>query len=57
MNTPPTFIIFRITSATITVLALLLVGVGLSGRGPAGGLGALTTHLTGWLRDNTGAAR
>ena len=37
------------------VLLLLLFGLGLSGRGPLGGLGGVTSHATGWLRTNTQA--
>ena len=55
MKIPLTFVIFRVVAVTITVLLLLLFGLGLSGRGPLGGLGAVTSHATGWLRTNTQA--
>jgi hypothetical protein len=55
MKIPLTFVIFRIAAVTITVLLLLFFGLGLSGRGPLGGLGGITSHSTGWLRTNTQA--
>ena len=38
----------------ITLLALLLFGLGLARLGPASSLGGLTEHATSWLRVNTG---
>jgi len=54
MRIPPTFIVFRAAAATITLLVLLLFGLGLARLGPASGLGAFAEHATGWLRVNTG---
>jgi hypothetical protein len=54
MRTPPTFVIFRAAAAAITLLALLLFGLGLARLGPASSLGGLTEHATSWLRLNTG---
>jgi len=54
MRTPPTFVIYRIGTATVTVLVLLLLGLGLAGRGPLHGLGAFTSHAIGWLQASTG---
>jgi hypothetical protein len=53
MRTPPTFVIFRVSTAAITILVLLLFGLGLGGRGPLYGLGALASHAVNWVRDNT----
>ncbi len=54
MTTPPTFVVFRASAATITLLALLLFGLGLARLGPASSLGGLAEHATTWLRINTG---
>jgi len=54
MRTPPTFVIFRAAAAAITLLILLLFGLGLARLGPASGLGGLTEHATTWLRVSTG---
>lgn len=54
MRTPPTFVMYRASAVTITVLILVLAGLGLSGRGPLGGLHTVTTHTVSWLRLNTG---
>jgi hypothetical protein len=54
MRTPPTFVIFRVTAVTITVLVLLLFGMGLGGLGPLDGLGVVTSHALSWLHINTG---
>jgi hypothetical protein len=54
MRTPPTFAVFRVTAAAITVLVLVLVGISLSGRGPLDGLGTVTSHAEHWLQVNTG---
>jgi hypothetical protein len=56
MRTPPTFAVFRITAAAVTVLLLVLVGMGVSGHGPLDGLGTVTSHATQWLRVNTGVS-
>jgi hypothetical protein len=45
---------YRASAVTITVLILVLAGLGLSGRGPLGGLHTVTTHTVSWLRLNTG---
>lgn len=54
MRTPPTFVIFRVTATTLTVLVLVLFALGLGGRGPLAGLGAVTSHAVNWLHVNTG---
>jgi hypothetical protein len=54
MRTPPTFVLFRVTAVTITVLVLLLFGTGLGGLGPLDGLSAVTSHALNWLQINTG---
>ena len=54
MKTPPTFVVFRAGVAAITLLALLLFGLGLARLGPASSLGGLAEHATTWLRVNTG---
>ena len=54
MKTPPTFVVFRAGVAAITLLALLLFGLGLARLGPASSLGGLDEHATTWLRVNTG---
>ena len=54
MKTPPTFVIFRAAAATITLLVVLLFGLGLARLGPASSLGGLAEHATTWLRVNTG---
>jgi hypothetical protein len=54
MRTPPTFVIYRVGTATITVLVLLLFGLGLGGHGPLGGLSAFTSHAIDWLQASTG---
>jgi len=54
VKTPPTFVIFRGVAAAITLLVLLLFGLGLARLGPASSLGGLTEHATSWLRVNTG---
>jgi hypothetical protein len=54
MRIPPTFVIFRVTAVTITILVLLLTAAGLSGRGPLDGLSGVTHHMESWLRLNTG---
>lgn len=46
----PTFILFRVTAAVITVLLLLLAGLGAAGRGPLDGLGTVYSHAVNWLR-------
>jgi hypothetical protein len=53
VNTPYTFVAFRILAATVTLLVLLVIGFGLGGLGPAGGLSALTDHAIGWFDANT----
>jgi hypothetical protein len=55
MRIPPSFVIFRVATPTITLLILLLVGMGLSGRGPLSGLGGITSHAASWLRVTMGA--
>jgi hypothetical protein len=54
MKTPPTYAVFRITAVSITVLILLLFGLGLSRRGPFDSLGGLTSHAIYWLHINMG---
>src|SRR5262252_8887750 len=54
MRIPLTFVIFRVTATTITVLVLLAVVLGLTGRGPLDALSGVTHHAAGWLRVNTG---
>lgn len=54
MKTPPTFVIFRGVAVAITLLVLLLFGLGLARLGPANSLGGLTEHATSWLRVDTG---
>jgi hypothetical protein len=54
MRTPPTFVVFRVGAAAITLLALLLFALGLTRLGPASSLGGLAEHATTWLRINTG---
>jgi hypothetical protein len=54
VKTPPTFVIFRSVAAAITLLVLLLFGLGLARLGPAGSLGGFSGHVTSWLHVNTG---
>jgi|HubBroStandDraft_2_1064218.scaffolds.fasta_scaffold3817287_1 hypothetical protein len=54
MRIPLTFVGFRLVAIIVTVLALLVVGMGLSGRGPLDALGGVTQHVADWLRINTG---
>lgn len=54
MRIPLTFVIFRLIAVTVTVLVLLVAGMGLSGRGPLDALGGVTHHAADWLRINTG---
>jgi len=56
MKTPPTFVIFRAATSAITLLLLLLFGLGLAGHGPLGSLHALTSHAITWLQSSTGLA-
>ena len=53
MRTPPTFVIYRVATATITLLALLAFGIGLGGLGPLDGLNTLTNHAVDWFQANT----
>ena len=54
MRTPPTYVICRAAAVTLTVLVLLLLAMGLAGRGPLHSLSGLTNHAAGWLRGNSG---
>lgn len=54
MTTPPTYVTFRAAAVTLTLLVLLLFGLGLSGLGPLDGLGVVARHAVGWLHANTG---
>jgi hypothetical protein len=58
MKTPPHVIVYRLVTATITVLILLTIGFGVASRGPLGSLGARTSqadqlvhtlYAKGWL--------
>lgn len=51
---PPTFVIFRVTAAAVTVLVLLLTGWGMGGHGPLASLHVVTSQTMNWLRLNTG---
>jgi hypothetical protein len=53
-KTPPTYFAFRAVAVAITVLMLVLFGLGLHGRGPFHGLGPVTSNVTSWLHANTG---
>jgi hypothetical protein len=52
--TPRTYVIFRAAAVTMTALILLLLGLGLSGRGPLGSLGPVTSTTVSWLQVNAG---
>jgi hypothetical protein len=54
MRTPPTFVIYRIGTASVTVLVLLLFGLGLGGWGPLHGLSAFSSHAVDWLQARAG---
>ena len=41
MTTPPQVVAFRTVTVAVTLLILLVVGLGLAGLGPAGGLTGL----------------
>jgi hypothetical protein len=55
-QTPPTYIAFRATAVAITVLVLLLFGLGLQGLGPLHSLGPVASNVTSWLHANTGVS-
>jgi hypothetical protein len=42
MKTPPHVVVHRLVAAVITVLILLVIGLGVASHGPLGGLGAGT---------------
>jgi hypothetical protein len=54
MKTPPTYVAFRLVAVTLTVLVLLVFGLGLGGLGPLEGLGVVAKHAVSWLHANTG---
>ena len=54
MRIPLTYVIFRVTAVAVTALVLLLLGTGLGGHGPLGGLGGFTSDAISWLHTNTG---
>jgi hypothetical protein len=54
MKTPSTYIAFRATAVAITLLVLLLFGMGMHGAGPLHSLGPVTKTVVGWLQLNTG---
>jgi hypothetical protein len=53
-TTPTTYVVFRAVAAAIMLTALLVVGLGIAGRGPLSSLGGLTRQATTWLHINTG---
>ena len=54
MRTPPTYVAFRAAAGAVTVLVLLLFGMGLRGHGPLHSLGPVTSNVVSWLHVNTG---
>jgi hypothetical protein len=54
MKTPPTYAAFRVAAVAVTVLVLLLFGLGLRGLGPLHSLGPVASSMVSWLRVNTG---
>jgi len=54
MRIPPTYVVFRSATTAITLVLLVLVGIGLSSRGPFGGLGWLTGHVVVFVHRATG---
>ena len=55
-KTPPTYVAFRATAVAITLLVLLLFGMGLRGSGPLHSLGPITNTVVSWLHLNTGVS-
>lgn len=53
-KTPSTYVAFRATAVAITLLVLLLFGMGVHGSGPLHALGPITNTVVSWLRLNTG---
>lgn len=53
-KTPSTYIAFRATAVAVTLLVLLLFGMGLRGTGPLHSLGPITNTVVSWLHLNTG---
>jgi hypothetical protein len=53
-QTPPSYIAFRAAAVAITVLLLLLFGMGLRGRGPLHSLGPVTSNVISWLHTDAG---
>jgi hypothetical protein len=56
MRTPPTYVAFRAAAVVVTVLVLLLFGMGLRGLGPLHSLGSVTRNVVSWLHVNTGVS-
>ena len=54
MSIPPTYVIFRVVTITLTVLLLLAAGLGLAGHGPFSALAGARNSTLSWLRVNTG---
>jgi hypothetical protein len=50
MRTPPHVVVHRLVAVVITVLILLVIGLGAASRGPLGGLGAGTGHADELVR-------
>jgi hypothetical protein len=54
MSAPPTFVIYRAAVVSISVLLLLIFGLGLADIGPLHGLHVFTNDAISWFQDNTG---
>jgi hypothetical protein len=54
MRVPVSYVVFRGLVSAGTVLALLLVGLGLGGFGPLSGSGYFVRHTLDWLSFYTG---
>jgi len=57
MRIPLTFVVFRLVAVIATVLVLLVLAMGLTGRGPLHVLGGATSYVVNWVRVNTGVGR
>jgi hypothetical protein len=54
MRIPLTYIVFRSVTLAITLILLVLAGLGLSSHGPFSGLGWLTGHVVLLVHRTTG---
>jgi hypothetical protein len=54
MTVPPTFVIYRTAVVSISVLLIVIFGLGLASLGPLSGLHVFTNDAISWFQDNTG---